>query len=78
MFFLHVEHQLIFLMERNVASLTAQVIVPVCAPQFSPLLLLQDGGRDLPEETGWKTTFWVPRLLPDGWAEIIVLEAEGF
>ena len=78
MFLLHVEPQLIFLMKRNVASLTAQVIVSVGAPQFPPLLLLQDGGRNLPEETGGQTGFGLPRLLPLDWGEVIVLQAEGF
>ena len=65
-------------MERNVASLTAQVIVPVCTPEFSPLFLLQDRGGNLPKETGGKTSFGIPRLLPLDGREIIVLETEGF
>lgn len=72
---LHVKAQGFFLVEADVADLAAKSVVPQSPHLLVAVLLLQDLGRDLPEETRGQARLGTPGLLPDR-GMIVILEVK--
>ena len=72
---LHVKAQGFFLVEADVADLAAKSVVPDRPHLLVAVLLLQDLGRDLPEETRGQASLGTPGLLTDR-SMIVILHVE--